>query len=260
MPAGARAWLLAASAAAALPATAGGDAATARHALTAALETSDVRIGARDATWRAQWLQWDLRGAHGGLFAVVERRTREQAHGELATAGGHWLGERWILSGQLESGSGAAFVPRRAGEAHAGYRLGPAHTVRLGYRHADYPGSALRLWSFSSLHYRGDDEWEIGYRHGSTSTAGRERIAFGLVRGQWACGARWSCGLRLAGGENVFGADEPGFDTGTGWQAGGFLAYRLAGGHSLRLDLGTGRGTRFRQDSLTLSYRHAFAR
>lgn len=259
MPVCARAWLLAASVAATLPATAG-DAATTRHTLTAALETSDVRIGTRNATWRTQWLQWNLRGAHGGLFAAVERRTREQARGELVTTGGHWLGERWILSGQLESGSGAAFLPRRAGEAHVGYRLNPAHMAQLGYRHAEYPGSELRLWSFSTLHYRGDDEWEIGYRHGSISTAEHERIAFGLVRGQWACGARWSCGLRLAAGENVFGADEPGFDTGTGWQASGFLAYRLAGGHSLRLDLGTGRGTRFRQDLLTLSYRHAFAR
>lgn len=228
--------------------------------LTAGLQTSDVRIGARNDTWRSQWLQWDRRDADSGLSAALERRTRDRGRGGLGRLGGYWLGRRWVVSGQIEAGSGAAFVPRRAAQVHVGLRLDPTHVVRAGYRQAAYQGSTLRLWSVSGLLYRGDDEWELGYRRGRLETPARRSIAFGVARGLWGCGSHWSCGARLAVGRNVFGADEPGLDTGTGWQAEASLAYRLDGGDRLRIDVGTGHASRFRQNTLSLSYHHAFGR
>lgn len=224
--------------------------------LGASIEYSDVRIGDRPATWRSQLLQWERRTPGTGLFAGVEQRQRDHAADQLLHAGGFQVWEHWTLSGQFEKGLGAEFVPRHAAEAHVGYRLRPDAVLRVGHRHAAYDGSNLRLWALSALYYRGDAEWEIGYRHGTTGEP-RQRIAFGLARGQWGCGARLACGVRLSAGENVFGADEIGFDTGTGWIGGAHAEYRFEPGHRLRLEAGTGRADGFRQHTINLTYRHA---
>jgi YaiO family outer membrane protein len=220
------------------------------------IEYSDVRIGARQATWRSQLLQWERRTASGGFFAGLEQRQRDDAADQLLRAGGFRVWEHWTLSGEIEKGFGAEFAPRHAAEAHAGYRVRPDAVLRIGHRHAAYAGSSLRLWAASGLYYRGDAEWELGVRHG-TAGAPRQRIAFGLARGQWGCGARVSCGVRLSAGRNVFGADEVGFDTGTGWIGGVHAEYRFWQGHRLRVEVGTGRADRFRQDTINLTYRHA---
>lgn len=227
--------------------------------LAAGVEYSDVRIGARQAAWRSQLLQWERRAPGGGLFAGVEQRQREHAADQLLHAGGFRIWEHWTLSGQVEKGLGAEFVQRHAAEAHIGYRVRPDAVLRMGHRHAGYAASNLRLWALSGLYYRGDAEWELGYRHG-TAGEPRQRIAFGLARGQWRCGARLACGARLSAGENVFGADEVGFDTGTGWIGGLHAEYRFDHGHGLRLDIGTGRADRFRQHTINLTYRHALGR
>ena len=227
--------------------------------LATSVEYSDVRIGARTAAWRSQLLQWERRTPDGGLFAGMEQRQRNHASDQLLHAGGFRVWEHWTLSGQLEKGLGAEFVPRHAAEAHVGYRLRPDAVLRAGHRHAAYGGSNLRLWALSGLYYRGDAEWEVGYRHG-TAAEPRQRIAFGLARGQWSCGPRLACGARLSAGENVFGADEVGFDTGTGWIGGVHAEYRLDRGHRLRVEVGTGRADRFRQHTINLTYRHALGR
>ncbi len=229
-------------------------------AVSASMQASDARIAGRDDTWTTQWLQWDWRDARGGLFARAERRARDSGSGPLATLGGHWIGAHWIVSGQIEAGSGPAFIPRHAAEIHAGYRLDASHVIRAGYRQAAYHGSTLRLWSVSGLLYRGDDEWELGLRQGTLDTARAQRIAYALLRGQWGCGPHLTCGVRASAGRNLFGADEPGLDTGNGWQAGGFFAYHLTKADSLRLDLDAGRASRFRQNTLGLTYRHALDR
>lgn len=233
---------------------AAGDAAT--QSVGAGVEYSRVHVGDRELHWRSRVLQWERRSEGSGQFALLEQRERDHASDRVLQAGAFRVWRHWTLAGQLEAGSGAGFAPRRAAEAHLGFRVRPDAVVRLGHRHASYPASTLRLWALSGLHYRGDAEWELGLRRGSSGTP-RQRIAFGLARGQWTCGARISCGARLSAGRNVFGADEVGFDTGTGWIGGVHAEYRFDGGHRLRLDLGTGRGDRFRQDTIGLSYRHA---
>lgn len=227
--------------------------------LAVGVEYSDVRIGARQAAWRSQLLQWERRTSAGGLFAALEQRQRDHAADQLLHAGGFRVWEHWTLTGQFERSLGAEFVPRHAAEAHVGYRLRRDAVLRAGHRHAAYAGSDLRLWALSGLYYRGDAEWELGYRHGNAGEP-RQRIAFGLARGQWPCGARMACGARLSAGENVFGADELGFDTGTGWTGGVHAEYRSGQGHRLRLEVGTGRADRFRQHTINLTYRHALGR
>lgn len=220
------------------------------------VEYSRVHVGSRELHWRSHLLQWERRADGSGQFALLERRERDHASDRVLQAGAFRVWRHWTLAGQLEAGTGAGFAPRRAAEAHVGWRVRPDAVVRLGRRHAAYPDSTLRLWALSGLYYRGDAEWELGLRHGSSGTP-RQRIAFGLARGQWNCGTRFACGVRLSAGRNVFGADEVGFDTGSGWIGGVHAEYRFGAGHRLRLDLGTGRGDRFRQDTIGLSYRHA---
>src|SRR5687768_12298345 len=72
--------------------------------LAVGVEYSDVRIGARQATWRSQLLQWERRSPAGGLFAAVEQRQRDHVADQLLHAGGFRVWEHWTLSGQLEKG------------------------------------------------------------------------------------------------------------------------------------------------------------
>lgn len=233
---------------------------TASASVAISLDRSDVRILGRDLLWRSQRIQWDRRTAEpaSGIFLALDRQQRQDDADLLLSAGGHRLWPRWVAAAQVEAGaSDNAFLPRHALEASLGYRVRPDLVLRVGTRQARYAASRLHLASASVLAYRGQAEWELGWRGGRAGQASRS-ISIALVRGQWNCSARWTCGVDARGGRNVFGADELGLDTGRGWTGAVHAAYRLANGDSLRVDLAAGRARDFRTDTVGLSYRHAF--
>lgn len=232
------------------------------HGLTVAADWSDVRILGRDRDWRTQRLQWDRRSdaPAGSLYAAVERQSRDGDADAQGILGGHRLWDRWVAAGELSVGnSGNVFVPRHAIEASVGYRIRPDFVVRVGTRQARYADSRLELATASAIAYRGDAEWELGWRGGRAGRPSRS-ISVGQFRGQWACATRWTCGFDLRGGRNVFGADEIGLDTGSGWIGGLHATYRLAAGHALRVDVASGRADDFTTRTVGLSYRHALRR
>jgi len=232
-----------------------GDSSPPSDQLTLSLDTSAVRIRARDMQWNGQRLQWDRRLADAGLFAAIEAQQRENDSDALLDLGGHRMWAHWIASGQVRLGGDNAFLPRRAIDLALGYRLRPDVVLQIGTTQARHADSNAHLASASLLLYRGDDEWEFGIRGGSAGNPSR-RISLGFARGQWRCGAQWDCGAQVSAGRNVFGADELGLDTGDGWIAAAHAAYHLARGNSLRLDVAVGRANDFRQNTIALSYRH----